>query len=231
MAQMDKGYESPTWASYRQWLALGAQVRAGEKSTPTYFFKNGTYEDKKSSERKKFRMERMSFLFNAAQVDGWQEMIPVPQSPSYRHNEAMKITQHLDIKWCDGEPGYIPALDMVRMPRPESFIDLDAYHNVRFHEIAHWTSHPTRLDRPLNLNMKSEAYAREELIAELSTTFLCASVGIEATRDNQAAYLVSWLRNFPDKTAALYEAFKGASKAVEYINPQPAYEEEERDAA
>jgi len=60
------------------------------------------------------------------------------------------------------------------------------------HELGHWTGHVSRLDRNFSGRHGGEAYAREELVAELCSAFLCAELGVAPTV-RHADYLGSWL--------------------------------------
>lgn len=62
------------------------------------------------------------------------------------------------------------------------------------------------------------AYAMEELIAELGAAFLCAALGIaiEPRRDH-AAYVDSWLKVLQNDDKAIFTAAAQAQKAVEYL--------------
>ena len=61
---------------------------------------------------------------------------------------------------------------------------------------AHWTGHERRLNR----SFAKAHYAYEELVAEMTSAFLCAHVGIENTRDS-AAYLGSWMKHIKGDVA------------------------------
>ena len=87
---------------------------------------------------------------------------------------------------------YIPKLDAIRVPPQTAFHDQINYYRTVFHELGHWTGHPSRLARDLTTKFASNGYAREELVAELATAFVCASLGIVPTV-RHADYLGNWL--------------------------------------
>lgn len=83
----------------------------------------------------------------------------------------------------DGYAGSITTL---------TFRDAGSYYATLGHECVHWTGHETRLAR--DFSRSAQAYAREELVAELGAAFLCADLELELEpREDHAAYLGHWL--------------------------------------
>ena len=78
------------------------------------------------------------------------------------------------------------------MPRPESYFEPINWHRTALHELGHWVGHPSRLARDLSGMFGSALYAKEELVAEMTSAFVCASLGIMPTV-RHADYLGSWL--------------------------------------
>jgi antirestriction protein ArdC len=117
-------------------------------------------------------------------------------------------------------PAYIPLKDIIEMPHKSKFITIEEYYNTLFHELIHSTGHPDRLNR-LTLNENHnyfENYAKEELIAELGSVFLCALFGFHhITRRNSAGYLDYWLDFLREDPGYLLRAVNAAQRAVELI--------------
>jgi antirestriction protein ArdC len=64
----------------------------------------------------------------------------------------------------------------------------------------------------------SADYSKEELVAEMTSAFLCAEVGISpAVIDNQAAYVAGWLKKLRDDRRMVVIAAAQAQKAADYI--------------
>ena len=77
---------------------------------------------------------------------------------------------------------------------------------------------PHRLDRQLSTRFGDDAYAAEELIAELGAAFLCADLGITSEpRPDHAAYLASWLKILKADKKAIFTAASAASRAADYL--------------
>ena len=104
------------------------------------------------------------------------------------------------------------------MPERERFTSEPNYYATALHELTHWTGHTSRLARDFSGRFGSEAYAFEELIAELGAAFLAGRVGfVEATIENHAAYLESWIKILKGDKNAIFTAASHASRAYEFI--------------
>jgi antirestriction protein ArdC len=104
------------------------------------------------------------------------------------------------------------------MPPFGSFREPAGYYAVRGHETTHWSGAPSRLGRDLRARFGSEAYAMEELVAELGAAFLCATLGVSNTpRPDHAAYLANWLTVLRRDKRAIFAAASQAQKAVDWM--------------
>jgi len=87
------------------------------------------------------------------------------------------------------------------------------------HEATHWTGHPTRCARDLSGRFGSNAYAAEELIAELGAAFLCADMGLASEpRPDHAAYIETWLKVLKGDKRAIFTAASKAQAAADWMN-------------
>lgn len=231
-AQIRNGYPSSTWATYRQWDELGAQVRKGEKAT--YGVKWVFPDEKAAAKAKAAGRKAAPFpaafaVFNAAQVDGYvaPELPPAPDPIA--HAEAFFAAVGADVRHNDPTGAYYsPARDFINLPELAMFRDSVSYYATSAHEHAHWTGATSRLDRGLNVNHDSTDYAKEELVAELSAAFLCATLGISSEpRPDHAQYLASWLRVLKSDDKALWRAASAAQKAVDFLTELAAQAEPE----
>lgn len=230
VAQMVHDYPTQQWGSYKQWQAAGAQVKKGEKGTPILFYKQLSSEDPEDHGR---IFARSSYVFNAAQVDGWTQ--PDDVHPITEHERIHTIEEWVQsvrfqaaiAESDEGSAYYKPSTDQIVMPRFSRFVSAEHYYAVLFHELTHWTGAKHRLDREFRRE-KSE-YAKEELVAELGAAFLAADFGIVAsTREDHTAYIASWLKALKDDKRLIVRAASLASKAAEYLHQvalAPALEE------
>jgi antirestriction protein ArdC len=131
---------------------------------------------------------------------------------------------------------YAPGPDYIQLPPPEAFKDAESVAAVKGHETIHWSGHPSRLARVLGKRFGDDAYAAEELIAELGAAFLCAGLGITPEpRADHASYLAHWLNILKADKRAIFTAAAQAQRAVDFLHSlQPkteAHEESEQLAA
>ena len=114
---------------------------------------------------------------------------------------------------------YAPGADAIQLPRPEAFRNADAYLSTKAHELMHWTGHQGRLHRQFGLRFGDQAYAFEELVAEIGAAFLCADLGVTAdVREDHAAYIANWLQVLTDDKRAVFTAAAQAQRAVDFLD-------------
>jgi len=123
-----------------------------------------------------------------------------------------------------GEAFYHRTDDVIRVPSREAHVSTADFYCTAFHELGHWTAHPSRLARDLQNRFGSEAYAREELIAELTSAFVCAQFSI-VPKVRHTDYLANWLQILKSDARAIFHAASQASKASDFIlafrRPEP----------
>lgn len=227
ISQHKRGFQSGLWATYRQWQDAGAQVRKGEKGSGIVFWKTIDIEAQSEDEEAGTRMiARYSTVFNAAQVDGFE--MPAPQARA-EINLNETCTAFLQATAAVIEYGHPMACyntlhDKIEMPKPELFRDTKAatatenFYSTIFHEITHWTGAKHRLDREQHKRYGDNAYAFEELIAELGSAMLCASLGATpAPRADHAQYIKNWLKALKDDKRFIFSAASQAQKAVDFL--------------
>jgi antirestriction protein ArdC len=107
--------------------------------------------------------------------------------------------------------GIVIALihDFIQVPRPNAYFEPINWHRTALHELGHWSGHPSRLARDLSGGFGSTLYAREELIAEMTSAFVCASLGIVPTV-RHADYIGSWLEVLREDDRAIVRAASAA---------------------
>ena len=222
MTAMSKGYSSQRWATYNQWNDLGGKVKKGEKGTQIVFFKTDEREDK-NGDKQKVMISKISYVFNANQVEGDCAAEPTPPK-SIGEGERINMIETFvrmtgaKISADRNMACYIPSTDTICMPAFENFKDAPHYYSVLFHELVHWTGAKDRLDRNLSTKFKSDAYAMEELVAEMGAAFLAAEWQIaNHTRQDHAAYLKSWLEIAKKDKMALFTAAAQAAKAADFL--------------
>ncbi|MEQ1887166.1 MAG: zincin-like metallopeptidase domain-containing protein [Bryobacteraceae bacterium] len=228
--QSARGYASAQWATYRQWQEAGAQVKAGERAAHVVFWKfldrAGATDPSETGERKRFPLARTFAVFNAAQVEGFT--VPETTRPSEVERnaraDAVVGATGAAIREHGSRAFYVPSADFVAMPPADQFCATkhgtatEAYYSTLLHELGHWTGHASRLKREFGKRFGDQAYAAEELVAELAASFLCASLGIEAEpRADHACYVASWLTVLRNDKRAIFTAARHAQAAADFI--------------
>jgi antirestriction protein ArdC len=93
-----------------------------------------------------------------------------------------------------------------------------SYYSTLAHEHTHWTASAARCDRELGKRFGDNAYAAEELIAELGAAFTCAHLGLSTEpREDHAQYLASWLKVLKADTRAIFTAASKAQQAADWL--------------
>ena len=224
-AAESQGFNAGTWGTYRQWQDIEAQVRKGEKSTSIVFFKELPARPEDEEEEKRF-VARSFRVFNADQVDGYQPALPPAEDLTQRLAgvEAFVASTGAKIRHGGGRAFFSPSQDLIQMPDRARFTGTatstptEGYYSTLLHELTHWSGHESRLARDLSGRFGKEAYAMEELVAELGAAFLCAEQHITPQpRPDHAAYLANWLQVLKGDKRAIFSAAAKASQASTYL--------------
>lgn len=214
-AQITHQYPLPLWATYKQWAELGGQVVKGAKSTQCVKW---VLKDTDDPTKPKL-IPRVFHVFNVAQQTGWEP----PVVPPLQHDDvvaaALQRLRAVPFSSIVGEPAYSPTIDVVIMPPDDVFSSSDALCSVLAHELAHWTGHESRLNRDLSTRFGSDAYAGEELVAEISSCLTCAALGLDPgpQRQDHALYIQHWLRVLTADSSLLLTAATAAQKATDHL--------------
>lgn len=230
-----RGYASPYWISFKQCKDLGGHIKAGEKSTPVIFWKQSKYvkedETTGAQEEKTGWILRYYNVFNLEQAE---DINPdkLPEPPPERDfdpiAECETVVKHMpklpDLRHGESRAYYSPAKDLVNMPKRGLFDTAETYYATLFHELTHSTGHPSRLARAGVSGcgdwsaFGTAPYAKEELVAEMGSAFVCGHVGISpCILDNSAAYIASWLKRLRNDKQVLIVAAGQAQKAADFI--------------
>lgn len=221
------GYSTGQWATYRQWNEIGAQVRKGERASPIFFWQTreaqtaSAADDAPSANNARPGFVARTFtVFNAEQVEGYnpERGLELADHERIAAAERFFAGTGADIRHGGDRAYYSPSPDYIQVPALPQFRSPEAYYAVLAHELTHWTGAKHRLDRCLGNRFGSEAYAMEELIAELGAAFTCARLAIatEPRRDH-APYIASWLKALRSDPRAILAAASKAQEAADYL--------------
>jgi putative DNA primase/helicase len=224
----------PRWMTYKQAKEGGYQVRRGERATVIQYWKFEERTQRKDERGKAVRdqagnpvyesrrLERpqvfLAYVFNAKQIDG------IPAVERKVHNwdpveEAERILQNSNAKiFYDGStPQYRSWSDSIHLPLRNAFRSAANYYATALHELGHWTGHETRLNRDLLNKFGSEAYAREELRAEIASMTMGADLGLAYDPNQHASYAAHWVKILEDDSLEIFRAAADAEKIHRYL--------------
>ena len=248
---VSKNYNVNRWLSLKQANELGGRIRKGEKASPvvlykkTFFDKNGKrYTDIEIVEMNQQTKTALAIIsktllteysvFNVAQIEGLpSELYMMPNARVFNEFEKDTEAEELlklsgaKISYAGNQAYYSQITDEIVLPPRNQFENGEPFYDTAFHELAHWTGHPTRLNREKKNEDAKKDYALEELVAELSTAFVCASLGFDSQITNNAAYLKSWIKALKEDNKIILKVCTDAQKASDYIL-QPLHSEQEK---
>ena len=256
--QVEKGYTSTGWITKGALFKLGREHKGeldwkGQKFTEVVLWKPTERKDPTTGEKKESVFATSFLVMNLDQISGIEKVadklkgfkaLELPEEIEEPHTLMEAVRDGLDIKLNHGgdRAFYSPSEDFVQMPPRKSFKSEEGYIGTGMHEFVHATGHKSRCDRgakAMQGRFGTEAYAFEELVAELGSCFLQEALGIEMHTENHASYLASWLKVLKDDKKAIFTAASKAQKAADYIleaagikeAPKPKAEAETKEAA
>ena len=220
-------YPSQSWLTFKQARDAGGAVIKGEHGTTVVYADRFTPEAEKARAResgdtaKAIPFLKRFTVFNVAQCEGLREGLapdpaPLPEREIVPVAEAVIAASGVDFRIGGSRACYVPALDIVHVPPQPAFFAQVDYYRTALHELTHATGHLSRLNRDQTASFGSKDYAREELIAEMGSAFLCAALGIEPTV-RHADYLGSWLDVLREDNRAIFRAASAATKAADWL--------------
>ncbi|RYE64675.1 MAG: DUF1738 domain-containing protein [Oxalobacteraceae bacterium] len=226
-AVIEGGYPSQGWLTFRQVKDLGGSVRRGETGTKVVYVDRYIPEAEKARAlhtgevaRPLFFLKRFT-LFNTAQCSGLPDRliidpVPLPRREIFSAAERVIHASGVDFRIGGDRAFYAPHANFVQVPPQPLFYDQINYYRTVLHELTHATGHASRLSRPLSDPFGSPGYAREELVAEMGSAFLCAALGIVPTV-RHADYIGLWFDLIREDKRAIFQAASEASRAAEWL--------------
>jgi len=226
-AVIEGGYPSQGWLTYRQAAEAGGNVRKGERGVTVVYADRFTPEAEKERVRESGEEARsVPFLkrftvFNSAQCEGLREGLgadpaPLPHCRIAPLAEEVIEASGVEVRVGGQKAFYHPGSDYVQVPPQLAFHEAINWYRTVMHELCHASGHKSRLGRNLANVFGSKDYAREELLAEMGSAFLCAALGIVPTV-RHADYLAAWLDVCREDNRAIFRAASGASKAADWL--------------
>jgi antirestriction protein ArdC len=232
------GYEDPRWMTFNQASANEWKVKKGEKASLIQFVKTIDLVAKRDESGKpvlneegkpvkvSIKLDRpiitTAWVFNAAQVNGIpalqkQEIGTLGWDPVERA-EKLIASSGANVTHVAGDRAfYSPFRDKITMPLKAQFDAPDKYYATLLHELGHWTGHKERLDRSIMNKFGTEAYAREELRAEIASLLIGQELRIGHDPGQHIAYVDSWIKVLQDTPFEIHSAAADAEKIFNYL--------------
>ena len=228
-AAMERAWTVQRWLTFRQAKLLGGHVRKGEHGETIVYAKRVVLKAEREratvdgDEPQSVPMLRAYTVFNVEQCEDLpDEHSAGVEAPDLDDTSLEENAKHLigaipaRITHGGERAFYNIAGDFIRMPKPTAFSNPLDYTRTLIHELGHWTGHSSRLSRQYGKRFGDQAYAREELVAEMSAAFVSATLGIEPTL-RHSAYLASWLEVLEEDDKAIFRAASHASAASDFL--------------
>jgi len=226
---IERGFGSAIWMTFKQAIELGAHVRKGEKGSLVVYANKitKTENDNDGNEiEREIPFMKGYTVFNVEQIESLPEHFyakPVPVLNTVERIECAEAffgSLGADIRNRGDRAFYATENDYIQIPAIEAFRDAESYYATLAHESAHWTGNPKRLDRSFGRKTwGDEGYAQEELIAELTSAFLAADLGLTPeVREDHASYIASWLTVLKNDKRAIFSAAAHAQRAADFLH-------------
>lgn len=226
-AVIGNAFPSQSWLTFRQAQEAGGCVRKGEKGTTVVyadrFIPKGESEraSRADEDPRAIPFLKRFTVFNVLQCEGLRpglapDPVPLPEREIVPTAEALIKASKADFRIGGDKAFYAPGPDFVQVPPQPAFFDQINYYRTALHELTHWAGGSKRLGRDQSGQFGSKPYAQEELVAEMGSAFLCASLGIVPTV-RHADYLAGWLEVLREDNRAIFRAASAASKAADFL--------------
>jgi antirestriction protein ArdC len=230
--------EDPRWMTFKQAELAGYRVNRNEKGTLIQFVKTQERSqvlddsgspvlDAEGNPLLEFRpltrpVVSNAWVFNASQISGIPSLSEQPgrkidwdpierAEELIRHSGARIHHQFIDRAY------YQISFDLITLPDRSQFSSPAGYYATLLHEMAHWTGHPSRLDRESLMKNGIEAYAREELRAEIASMLLGDELNIGHDPSQHAAYVESWVSILENSPVEIHSAAMDAEKIFSFL--------------
>ena len=225
----------PRWLTYKQAQERGWQVKGGSKASTVVFFKrleldgDGGAPADGGNVKRTIPVLRSYPVFHASQIEGIPAYSPpsVSEVPWRTPEAATTILAESGVAVREGgdRAFYSPQTDHIQLPPAASFAGPEQWAATVLHELGHATGHADRLDRDLRGRFGSNAYAMEELRAEIASAMLSSELAIPSDIPNHASYIDSWLTVLRQDRRAIFSAAADAQRIADWcLERHPAYQ-------
>lgn len=235
-----RGYKDPRWMTFHQIKDKGWALKDAKgqgvpiefwsvydlvnKTKITYSEYNAIIADE--PERKKdFKMiDNIYHVFNAEHIQGISEFILEEQPKKVMTPTPFidNLIMNMQVRYREegNRAFYSPTEDAVIVPEYRQFHSGYDYNATRLHELCHATGHASRLNRDIKNKYGTSEYAKEELRAEIASSFIAQDINLDVSQmnlENHKAYIQSWISILKKDPNELFKAIKDAENICEYV--------------
>ena len=238
-----RGYGENRWGTYKQIEEAGGQIRKGERGAKILFFDRQYREAVKDTDGKLVKdgkgkqvyetrdrakpLWRSFTVFNVEQAEGLvlpqRDQKAPPEWQTHQNAERVIRASEVPVNHVAGDRAYYSMdRDQVVLPERAQFPTANGYYQTAMHELGHATGHPERMNREslkqgLDKGFGSEAYAKEELRAEISAMMTGERVGVGHDPQRGAAYVESWISVLKKDPGEIHKAAGEAQRMSDYL--------------
>ncbi|WP_199120304.1 ArdC family protein [Pedobacter sp. ASV28] len=233
-----RGHEDPRWLTFKQASANDLKVKKGEKASLIQFVKTTSLVTKRDENGKQVLDEQgkpirvnvkldhpmvtTAWVFNASQIEGMPVLLKegaddLSWNPIEKAEELITASGAQIVHKAGDDAFYDLFEDKITLPLKEQFDAPDKYYAILLHELGHWTGHKNRLDRSMMNLFGTDAYAREELRAEIASLLIGQELRIGHDPGQHTAYVDSWIKILKDTPFEIHAAAADAEKIFNYI--------------
>ena len=220
LACMMNGWSDTRFATFNQAKNNGKSIVKGSKGTNVFFFNIYTKKNEDDEEEYTKFFAKSFTVFNVEQMNGFPVSVhTIPEWNPIVIGEDILRNSNAVIEYHGNEAFYNPLTDKIILPVRNAFSSEAGFYATALHELAHWTGHKGRLDREdkFGRHMGDEAYAREELRAEISSWMLSMATGLPFNPTNHVAYLQHWIKALKHAYREITRACNDADKICQYL--------------
>jgi len=228
-------HDDPRWMSAESARYAGNWVKKDEKGTMIEFSKTKDIQAIRTAEGGRIKDEAgvtqtktvtfdkpqpaKPFLFNGEQLkdmhllaDFLQKQSEAqPLSPVERAEKMIADSKATIIH--GGQEAYYDKLrDVIFLPEKETFENETKYYQAAIHQLAHWTGHESRLNRPMDGKFGSLDYAHEEMRAAIAGILIGGELKIGHNFGQQAAYMNNFVKILKDQPFEIAKASRDAQR-------------------
>ena len=222
-----RGYSTPYYLTIGQMNKMGGKFKdwegdAKDNGLPIVFWKPLKVEDRVTGKDKMIFFLKGWTVWNIAHMEGIE--VPVVEREPVVLSDALAALRHgyeggpSIVETLSAQAYYTPSLHQVTIPSLSQFISEMAWGETMAHELIHSTGHPDLENRfEKGYVGGHEAYAKEELVAEIGAAIVLQRLGLEPEMQRMADYVKGWGSKIKDDPRMLISAANKADKAANRV--------------